>query len=185
MTEITIPLEELQNGAAEPETSILPAESETLPRVDVARGMFITSRGEEIELSNKPISQLMLERLQSQGKPRIPMVEVTLMGKQKQLEPHPGHEGYLARLEEWKTESQLATFRYIFTLGTKGSPPDEFVEDQRTFFPTATDMEMKYLWIASRLPDEDIPLFTEAVLGQTIATAAGLQESADSFRSKG
>lgn len=186
MVEITIPLEEL-NGTGEAEKDFAPImptviEEDTLPRIDVIRGVFITSRGEEIELSDKPISSLIVERLQNEGKPKIPMVEVTLLGKHKQMEPHVGHEGYQARLVEWQSESQMAVLRYLFILGTKGTPPPEFVEEQRTFFPGATDLEMKYLWVASRLPDEDMELFTEAVMGRSLPTAQGLQEAANSFR---
>lgn len=188
MTEYTINLDELKNGAVEtsPEKAFYPEpESETaLPRVDAARGVFITSRGEEIELSDRPISSLIVQRLQSEGKPKIPMVEVTLLGKHKQLEPHPGHEGYVARLKEWEEESQLAVLRYLFVVGTKGQPPAEFVEEQRGYFPSATDSEMKYLWIASRLPDDDMGAFTEAVMGRSLPTTKGMQESADSFRGK-
>lgn len=149
--------------------------------VDPVRGVFITSRGEEIALSDKPVSALIVERLQNEGKPRIPDIEVTILGR-KAKEPHPGHAGYIARLAEWESESQLAVLRYLFVIGTKGTPPPEFIEDQRPFFPNATDLEMKYLWVAARLPDEDMGLFTEAVMGRSLVTAKGLEESADSFR---
>lgn len=149
--------------------------------VDPARGVFVTSRKDEIMLSDKPVSALIYERLQNEGKPKIPDIEVTILGR-KAKEPHPGHPGYLARLEEWQTESQLAVLRYLFIVGTKGTPPPEFAEEHRPFFPNATDLEMKYLWIASRLPDEDMGLFTEAVMGKALVTSKGLEESADSFR---
>lgn len=184
MTEYAIPLdnlvpEENTNGAYE----FTPlSDSPNSARVDPVRGVFITSRGEEIQLSDKPVSALIVERLQNEGKPRIPDIEVSILGR-KAKEPHPGHPGYLARLEEWQAESQMAVLRYMFVVGTKGTPPLEFVEEQRPFFPFATDQEMKYLWIASRLPDEDMALFTEAVLGRSSITSKGLQESADSFRS--
>ncbi len=157
--------------------------SEPLPRVDSSRGVFITSRGEEIELSPNPVSALIVERLQAEGKPKIPMVEVLLLGKHKQLEPHVGHEGYQARLKEWEEEAQLKLIRYLFVIGTKGQPPQSFIDEQSPFFPNASDVEMKYLWIASRLPDDDMAAFTEAVMGRTLPTSKGLDESAESFRS--
>lgn len=177
MTEYAIPLNDLFNGQEE---SLLP-ESQKLPRVDASRGVFITSRGEEIELSDKPVSALIVERLQQEGRPKIPMIEVTILGR-KQSEPHVGHEGYQARLAEWQADSQIAVMRYMFAVGTKGTPPQEFVDEQSGFFPNATAAEMKYLWVASRLPDEDMADFTEALLGRTLPTAKGLEESADSFR---
>lgn len=174
MTEITFPL----NGESESEYVYVHPE---LPRVDVARGIFITSRNEEIELSDRPVSSLIVERLQAEGKPKIPMIEVTILGR-KQAEPHPNHEGYKALLIEWEVESQLKLLRYLFTVGTKGQPPQAFVDEQLPFFPNATEQEMKYLWVASRLPDDDLGAFTEAVMGRSLPTPAGQQESADSFR---
>jgi hypothetical protein len=169
------------NGRAELDApvSFEPDATQTLPRVDVARGVFITSRNEEIELSDKPVSSLIVERLQQEGKPKIPMIEVTLLGKHKQLEPHVGHAGYQAMLAEWQSESQMRVMRYLFIVGTKGTPPQAFVEEQMTFFPNASDLEYKYLWIASRLPDDDMGAFTEAVLGRAIPTAKGMETAAN------
>lgn len=162
----------------------LAPEAEKLPRVDVQRGVFITSRRNEIEFSGKSITSLMLERVTSQGKPAIPRVEVTLLGKHKELQANPKDPGYIALLAEWETNQKIAVMRYVFVVGVKGQPPPEFVEEQRMFFPDATDLEMKYLWVASRLPDEDIEVFTEAILGRSIPTERGLQESAATFRSE-
>jgi len=177
MTEYASPLDELVNGQG---IDLLP-ETQKLPRVDAARGVFITSRGEEIELSDKPVSALIVERLQQEGRPKIPMIEVTILGR-KQSEPHVGHEGYQARLAEWQADSQMAVMRYLFVIGTKGQPPQAFADEQSAFFPNATAMEMKYIWVASRLPDEDMAAFTEVVMGRSLPTAKGLEESADSFR---
>jgi len=159
-------------------------EAEKLPRVDVQRGVFITSGNTEIELSSKPITSLMLERISSQGKPAIPRVEVLLLGKHREMQANPKDPGYLALLAEWEENQKIAIMRYVFVVGAKGQPPPEFVEEQRMFFPDATDLEMKYLWVASRLPDEDIDVFTEAVLGRGIPTEKGLRESAATFRSE-
>lgn len=184
MTELTINLD----GAAEnvapfpSEVEPLATNDDSLPRVDALRGVFITSRGEEIELSDKPVSSLIVQQLQQQGKPKIPMIEVTLLGKHKQIEPNVSHEGYQARLKEWEADSQLAVLRYLFSVGTKGKPPQDFIDEQVQYFPNATEQEMKYLWVASRLPDEDMEAFTEAVMGRTLPTSKGIEESANSFR---
>lgn len=150
-------------------------QSNELPRVDAARGAFITSRNEEILLADKPISALVIQMLQSQGKPKIPMIEVTILGR-KQSEPHAGHEGYQARLKEWEEESQVAVMHYLFTVGVKGTPPPEFVEEQLQYFPNATAQELKYLWVASRLPDEDMGAFTEAVMGRSLPTQKAVEQ---------
>ena len=109
-------------------------ESGTGARVDPERGVFITSRGDEIELSGKRISALMLERLAADGKPKIPLVEVTLMGKHKQLEANPDHPGYQALLKEWEEDSRSKAVRYTYVMGIKGTPPEEFIAEQREFF---------------------------------------------------
>lgn len=157
--------------------------AEPQPRLDIQRGVFVTSRGDEIELSGKAITSLMLERVQSQGKPRIPKVEVTLLAgtkhEQKQVQLNDKDPAYLAELAEWESEQKIAVLRYIFCIGAKGQPPQEFVDEQRVYFPNATELEMKYLWVASRLPDDDIDDFTEVVLGRSIATAKGLDEAAN------
>lgn len=151
--------------------------------VDPVRGVFVTSRGDEITLSDKPVSALVVERIQAEGKPKIPMIEVSILGR-KQSEPHVGHEGYQARLKEWESESQIALMRYLFIIGTKGQPPQDFVDEQRPFFPNATDGEMKYLWVASRLPDEDMAEFTEAVMGRTLPTTKAVEQVSNFTGSK-
>ena len=154
-----------------------------LAYVDATRGVFVTSRGAEIELSGQAISSLMLERITNQGKPKIPRKEVLLLGKHKELQANAHDPDYLALLEEWKSEQNINVMRYVFVVGVKGQPPQEFVDAQKLFFPDANELELKYLWVTSRLPDEDIDVFTEAVLGKTIATAKGLEEAANFSKS--
>lgn len=185
MSEYTIPLEQLLdepslNGhseAGEPEVAG--------PRVDPKRSIFITSKGDEIEMSNKRITSLYLDRITNQGKPKIPMVEVLLLGKHKQLEAHPNDPNYLALLAEWKEESYIRMFKYLIAVGVKGQPPQEFIDEQRVYFPDADDQEMKYLYFASLIPDDDVGFFVEAMMGKNAPTAAGTEESAASFRSPG
>lgn len=147
-------------------------------RVDAARGVFISSRGDEIELSGKRVSSLMLERLLNQGKPRIPTKEVLVLGKYKQIEAVPNDPGYLALLAEWESNQRIDSLIYLFTLGIKGKPDAEFIEDQKAFFPDASDTLLKYLWTCSMLPDEDIDKLAEAIIGQSLPTAKGLDGAA-------
>lgn len=184
MAEIAIELDQLmdvepsQNGH-EPGTQ---PETKPAARVDAARGVFITSKGDELELSGKRVTGLMLERVANQGKPKIPMVEVLLLGKHKQLEANANDENYKALLAEWESESKIRTLKYVFTMGVKGQPPQSFIDEQSSFFGTMNDLEMKYLWVASLVPDDDIDAFTEAVMGMTMPTEKGMAEVADSFR---
>lgn len=188
MSEFTFPIKDALNGAGDFEPAIVTPIEETEvrePRLDPARGVFITSTGVEIQLADNPVNALVIQQLQNQGKPEIPLIEVTLLGKRKQVEPFVGHEGYQARLKEWETESQLNVLRYLFTVGVKGQPPESFVDEQVYFFPLATAQEMKYLWIASLVPTDDLPAFTEAITSRTLPTTKGLAESAESFRREG
>jgi hypothetical protein len=153
--------------------------------LDAERGVFVTSKGTEIALSGQTITSLMLERITNAGRPKIPMVEVTLLGKHKQMQANAHDPDYLALKEEWESEQRINILRYVFVVGAKGKPEPEFVEMQLQFFPTATDLDLKYLWVSSRLPDEDIDLFTEAVMGRTLTTAKGLEEAANSFPGSG
>jgi hypothetical protein len=147
--------------------------------VDAARGVFVTSRGEDIELSGKRVSALMLERLTNEGKPRIPMKEVLILGKHKQMEATPNDPGYLALLAEWESNQRINSLIYVFTLGVKGQPDEEFVEEQKAFFPNANAVTLKYLWVSSRLPDEDIDKLAEAIIGQSMPTSKGIDEAAN------
>lgn len=179
MTEISIPLADLQNGQP---ADYVPIVGETLPRVDAVAGVFLTSKGGRIALSDRQVSALIIQRIQQQGKPKIPLVEVTLMGKHKQMEAHPHDEGYLAQLAEWEEESNASLLRYLFNVGVKGQPPQEFLDEYRYYVPDASPQELKYLWVSSQLPDDDIGAFTEALIGQSEPTQKGLDEAADSFR---
>lgn len=150
-----------------------------LPRVDAERGVFITSRGNEVQLSGQVISSLMLERVTNEGRPKIPHQEVTLLGKHKELHANPNDPGYIALLNEWQNEQNVRVLRYVFVVGTKGLPPPDFVEAHRQFLPDATDLDMKYLWVSSLIPDEDIDQFTSAILGKGLTTQKGLEEAAN------
>lgn len=152
--------------------------------VDTARGVFVNSRGEDIELSGKRVSSLMLERFINEGKPRIPMKEVLVLGKHKQMEANPNDPGYLALLAEWEGNQRINQLIYLFTLGVKGKPDDEFVADQLAFFPDASDVTLKYLWVCSMVPDEDIQLLAEAIIGKMLPTTKGLDEAANFTESK-
>ncbi len=159
-------------------------EVETLPRLDIQRGVFITSTHDEIELSNRRITSLMLERVLNAGKPSVPHIEVTILGKHKEMQENRNDPNYLAALQDWESQQQLRMMRYVFDVGVNGEPPQEFVNEQLDYFPEATRVDLKYLWIASRVPDSDLQAFSEAIVGRTIATSKGLEESAATFRSE-
>lgn len=169
----------LENGAVS-------AAPETTWKLDIETAVFITSNGYTLQLKRPSnITSLVLERVKQEGKPKIPMVEVTIGGKYKQLEANPNDANYQAMLEEWAVESGIRTMRYLYRLGIEADVPESFIEDRRDFFPNATDGDWKYLYIASLVPDDDIAPLTEAIISMNMPTAKGLQDAADSFRSNG
>jgi hypothetical protein len=164
----------MDDNHAEPMTDVI-----TTAHVVPERGVFITSRGNEIELSGQSISSLMLERITNAGKPKIPRKEVLLLGKHKEVQANANDPDYLALLAEWDAERNVNIMRYVFVIGVKGQPPQEFVDIQKQFFEGATDLDIKYLWVTSRLPDEDINILLDVLLGRNLATAKGLEEAAN------
>lgn len=172
--------EQLENGAVQAAPEI------PLWSLNVETAVFTTSNGYAIQLKRPSnITSLVLERVKQEGKPKIPMVEVTIGGKYKQLEANPNDENYKRLLEEWGVESGIRTMRFLYQLGTVVTVPDDFMDERRDFFPNATAGDWKYLYICSLVPDQDIEYLTEAIMSMNMPTARGLQEAADSFRHNG
>lgn len=159
-------------------------EKPELPRLDIAGGKFYTSDGNIIELSNRKVTSLLLERVLNSGKPTVPRIEITLLGKHKEIQENRNDPSYQAALKEWEDGRELRMMRYVFDVGVKGEPPQWFVDEQLDYFPNASRVDLKYLWVASLVPDTDLQLFSEAVIGRAMATAEALEESAKSFRSE-
>jgi hypothetical protein len=139
--------------------------------------VFITSRGNEVELSGKPVNKLLLERITNEGKPRIPRKEVLLLGKHREIQANANDPDYLALLAEWDAERNIKIARYLIGVGVKGQPPQEFIDEQRQIIPDATDADMKYFWVGSLLPDDDFNALIDAIIGQNTTTAKGLEEA--------
>ena len=81
---------------------------ETLPRLDIERGVFITSTHEEIVLSNRRITSLVLERVMNAGRPQVPHIEVTILGKHKEIQENRNDPNYIAALKDWEGQQQSA-----------------------------------------------------------------------------
>lgn len=158
------------------------AEEHRADRLDPVNKTYTLSNGEVLQLTGKRITSLVLERFSSEGKPLIPVVEVTIGGKHKSVEYHHHDPGYEAKLAEWQEQVNLRTMRYIFTRGIAGDPPEEFVEEHRYWFPNIDRVEMRYIWLCSIIPDDDINDLTDALIGMSMPTAGGISEVAESFR---
>ncbi len=168
-----------QEAVKEPPPATPASEETSTAHVDAEKGVFVTSKGTELVLSGQAISALMLERITNEGKPKVPRIEVTLLGKHKELQANPSDPGYLALIKEWEEEQSIRVMRYMFCVGVKAKPTDEFAELHRQFIPDLTDLDLKYLYVASLVPDKDVDKFTEALLGQFGVTTKGIEGAAN------
>ncbi len=135
------------------------------------------------------LSSLVVERIQSdeKGKPQIPVLEVTYADGQKGQETNANDPEYLLADARWRMGKSYLLMRYVLTEGIAGKPPKEFIKRYRElYFPEASDDELKYMWVASLLPDQDdIAVLMRAIMGQTIPTGEGLEEAAATFPGDG
>lgn len=168
-----------QEGGFAPPSPTPAVDSTRGAYVDAERGVFFTSNGNELILSGQAISALMLERITNEGKPKIPRIEVTLLGKHKEMQANPHDPGYLALVAEWESEQSIRVMRYMFCVGVKATPSPEFADIHRQFIENATDLDLKYLWVSSLVPNDDIDTFTSALLGQFGVTTKGIDEAAN------
>lgn len=172
-------LKNAQEGGFKPPSDPSAADSTSTAHVNAEKGVFVTSKGDELVLTGQAISSLMLERITNEGRPKIPRVEVTLLGKYKEVQANPHDPGYLALVKEWEAEQSIRVMRYMFCVGVKATPSPEFVELHRQFIPEASDLDLKYLWVSSLVPDKDIDAFTNALLGQFGVTTKGIDDAAN------
>ncbi len=150
---------------------------------DRERRVFVTRAGETWDL--RAIAPLLIERIynESADKPKPPLVEVTIGGKHKTMQPDPNDAYYKQSLAEWEATRQFRIMYYLFTMGVNVDVPEYFTRAQREYFPDANETYMKYLYIASQLADgDDVGALSEAISGQTMPTQEGLREAASNFR---
>lgn len=82
-------------------------------------------------------------------------------------------------LERVANQGKPRSLQFIYNVGVKGQPPREYVDEYGQYFPGSTDTEMKYLWVSSLIPDDDVEAFTQAVMSYTAPTAKGMEEAAN------
>lgn len=154
---------------------------------DFEHRQFVTRTG--VRLTLKPLPKLVLDRLYSDqhGKPKVPIVEVTVGGKFKTMQENPDDPDYLEQLAKWEQDKSRRILYYGMTNGIEEDPPQEFVDEYRVYFPGETLAGLKYIWIVSMLgaEGEDVELLSEAIVSQTVATEKGIKSAEDSFQSDG
>jgi hypothetical protein len=155
--------------------------------LDAERGMYVTRSG--IELALVKVPYLVLERLlnDKSGRPKPPIVEVTIAGKYKNREANPNDPDYKQALGEWESEYQFRLFRYLFSKGVQCDVPSEFVKEHLEFFPGSSEAFLQYLFVCTLLEDDpdEIAALSDAIMGQTMPTQSGLEVSADQFQRDG
>lgn len=181
-----------EEGAAfEPPTPSLnghvdESEPKTAYTVDTKAGTFTTSKGEVLAARmDVDVSATLLDRMRLQGKPEVPMVEVTVIGGRKQWQSNPQDPNYLAAVELFNNESNERIARYVLLHLLKSRPvPEEWLAVHREYFPGASEAELKFNWLSSRIGDtaEEWSAVTAFALGRAIPTQEGLNEAAASFR---
>ena len=149
--------------------------------LDAERGVFITSEGRELRL--RKIRALIAERLVNgqTGRPKVPVVEVTIAGKHKRTEENPADPDYQERLKAWEAGKQERLMTYLFTEGIDGMPSEDEALQFQILFPESNAVEIRYVWLASLIPDDDVPDLMEAIISRSLVTAKGLETSAQNF----
>lgn len=156
------------------------------PYLDPAKREFHCSNGTVWKLSSRTFNPLIVMQIQSNGRPEVPKVEVTLLGKHKQLQDNPNDPAYKTALEQWHIQANTRVMQYIFGTGiNSGEIPDEFVEEYLEYVPNAKNAEIKYAYITSMTPTDDIGALMDAIMGETEPTEKGMQQVAQSFPGDG
>lgn len=170
------------NGVEHPETET----PNTAYTIDLYKGTFTTSTQNTLELRmDTRVSALVMERLSKEGRPEIPMTEVTVVGGRKQWQANPNDPNYLAALKVFNEDSATRILRYVLLTGLKGSPAADWLEEHREYFPSASDRELRYIWLLSLIPPEELDALTDFIIGRIVPTQGGLRDAADSFRRDG
>lgn len=120
------------------------------------------------------------------GKPRVPRVPVQRAGVDR-MEDNPDDPAYTAALNAFEQAKQKRVLRFVALRAVADDPPPEFTEEALPFLPDgAGTKDIKYMWIASMLQDEDeVKSFVAAALGQTMTTPEGIAESEAAFPGDG
>jgi hypothetical protein len=155
--------------------------------IDFENHQLVCADGTRLTLL--PIPKLVLERLYNDtaGKPKIPIVEVTIGGQYKRNEPNPEDPAYKQALDEWQSAKNIGLARYLVIHGVAESAPDDFADEYRSYSPGMSDFDLKYLWVLTRFgPDdatqtEGVKVLSEAITGQTVPTAEGLEKAEANF----
>ena len=159
---------------------------------------YLLPTGEVIELL--PVAGLVIQLLTNSntGKPRKPKMPHVEIGKSKsgkvRTEPNPDDPDYQQALKEYEeklsdleTEKTMKMFRYLVEYGVANETPDDFIDSHEFYINDMSEKEIKYFWIVEALGNDqdEMGKFTEAIIGITEPTEAGVAESTEKFHANG
>lgn len=176
------------------------------PAVELPRARYRFADGTVVTI--RGIAQMLLYAAQSEvGKPQPPAREVRMAGGGVQLIPRRDDEPvltpeqiakiadpakrreeeeyarYRAELNQWDIERNTRMARLLFIAGVEDSPPPEIADLWKQMGFTG-EMEIKYAWLASKLPNaEAMAHFFETVTSLTVPTEDGLERAEAMFQS--
>lgn len=166
-----------------------PEQVELAPGFHKERGVFVTQSGQTFTIAKT--NPLLIERLvdTQQGKPDVPVIEVSAPGGRKRLESNPRDPDYLEAVAVWEREKQIKLLVYLFSKGIRENPTPEEVENLRDVLPDESEAMYKYLWVGEKVEGDldtgEAILLMQAIMGLVRPTQEGLEEAAASFQSDG
>lgn len=138
-----------------------------------------------VTLKLRPISSMVIYQLQNDkwGMPQPPIVTVKLGPNAKpSKQTNPDDPEYKEALEAWQRERGNRFVKYVWDRGILDKCPKEDSERLREFLPGGTEADIHYTWICEQLADDDeIGELTDAIIGQTAPTEAGIAEAEATF----
>lgn len=146
---------------------------------------FTSRRGAIFNL--RPINSLVIYQLRNDryGEPQPPLVEVAVGPKgQKRKEVNPDDPDYLERRRKWEEARGNNFIKYVWERGVTDQPPADDLKRLKEFLPHASASDLKYMWIAEQMDDDEIGDLTEAITAQTAPTEAGIAEAEATFPSE-
>ena len=145
---------------------------------------YTTESGVVLKL--RPIPQLLLARVFNNPRDPVPQAP------QKRIEEAIGEQyfsdyedpDYVKDLEAWEQRQQATLMNLCTSYGVASYPGDDdpTLQILKSTFPRESREELKALWVAAHIGDDELEQFIEAVISQTIPTEAGLAEARERFR---
>lgn len=151
--------------------------------LDVKNRTFTTKEGVCLHL--KRVSSLVIDRLAMDAektRPKPPTVDVQI-GDHWVSQLNYDDPEYARLLALWQHKVEIDRAQFMLGVGIADAPPPDFISEHTELFPDATERELRSWWVTSFVSEEDeLKALCSAIMGQTVATAEGVDAAAASFR---